>query len=71
MDAEKLRNLLATKCMGWHQENWRDVSVWLDGNGKYQGDVRDWRPDVNPLQAVNQVIEAMREKSTASTFSWR
>lgn len=72
MDVERMRELLATKCMGWTRKEGYTMSWYDDASGQDTGfytvpeaidpesDRRVWQPDRNKEQSV-MVIEKMRE----------
>ena len=58
MELERMRELLATKAMGW-KCNWGD---WMSENESvWEMSVKQWHPDTDWAQC-GLVIEAMREK---------
>ena len=62
MDIEKMQEVLATKCMGWHRVKYHGVwSDWYDDQNKSMCLAPLWQPDCKWDQC-GMVIEAMREK---------
>ncbi len=67
MDTEHMREVLATKAMGWHKsarERRRIDHYWYDSGGERIMHVDHWHPDAD-WEQCGKVIEAMREKYPA------
>ena len=62
MDVEKMREVLATKCTGWHRVKYHGVwSDWYDDQNKSMCLAPLWQPD-RKWDQCGMVIEAMARK---------
>jgi len=74
MEIERMRRILAERCMGWHKmemelELGARAIYWVDASGEARASVSRWKPD-QKWQDCLLTIEEMRKAGWKDDLAW-